>query len=97
LPSSYSLDLISVANPDHFDPDPAVDFDTTPDRILRSGQFRGPKGLGPLKKPREMHHCMFFPREKKIPGLSKSAVHYSIHVDKLSHVYSYCMFTYADK
>jgi hypothetical protein len=31
---------------------------------LRSGQFRGQKGLGPLEKPREMPHYMFSPRKK---------------------------------
>ncbi len=31
---------------------------------LRSGQFRGQKGLGPLEKPREMPHYMFCPRKK---------------------------------
>jgi hypothetical protein len=33
---------------------------------LRSGQFRGQKGLGPLEKPREMPHYMFCPRKKII-------------------------------
>jgi flagellar biosynthesis/type III secretory pathway protein FliH len=33
---------------------------------LRSGQFRGQKGLGPLKKPQKMPHYMFCPRQKKI-------------------------------
>jgi hypothetical protein len=33
---------------------------------LHSGQFRGQKGLGPLKKPREMPHYMFCPRKKII-------------------------------
>ncbi len=31
---------------------------------LRSGQFRGQKGLGPLEKPREIPHHMFCPRNK---------------------------------
>ncbi len=37
---------------------------TSRDIFLRSGQFRGQKGLGPLKKPREMPHYMFCPRKK---------------------------------
>ncbi len=32
---------------------------------LRSGQFRGQKGLGPLEKPHEIPHYMFCPGKKK--------------------------------
>jgi hypothetical protein len=35
-------------------------------KLLRSGQFRGQKGRGPLEKPQEMPHYMFYPDKKII-------------------------------
>ncbi len=56
---------------------------------LRSGQFRGQKGLGPLEKQREMPHYMFCPRKKNnIPDFQNQRY---INSYKLFNIYRYIL------
>jgi hypothetical protein len=57
LPISFLLSQLVLT--------PAV-FSHSRCATLRSGQFRGQKGLGPLEKPRKMPHYVFCPRKKII-------------------------------